>query len=373
MSKINVRAPFHVYTYNEYMSYAEVELRIYTGDISNEPSLANQVLRSTAINNEVTIDISQVLRSYIDDVFSGDYSINPPWCNVLLIVYDSDGIEIAGSNTTYSVFEGFPYFELGTNAQLNDVVMMSNNTIIANDYYPIEVPVYVKDYDVTVDYYSKGILEYTSTKTFVDNSDQVVQYTSNSVGDIDMFVSRVTLDGGVVEAKECVKDAYDDYYSSMDVDYIVVSYNGIEEIIPVKEVEECKYSTYKVTFKNLYGVWQDLWFFKRSDLSITTKSEEYNSQVLSGGQYSTNRHQYKTFIKNGREKLSLNSGYYPEDYNSVFRELQLSEQAYVTYDGQVLPVNIKDGQFAYKTKLNEKLISYSIELDFAFDKINNIR
>jgi hypothetical protein len=42
-------------------------------------------------------------------------------------------------------------------------------------------------------------------------------------------------------------------------------------------------------------------------------------------------------------------------------------------DGNVLPVNVSDSSFSYKTSLNDKLINYTIKIDFAFDTINNIR
>ena len=71
--------------------------------------------------------------------------------------------------------------------------------------------------------------------------------------------------------------------------------------------------------------------------------------------------------------MDLNTGYYPEDYNDVFKEMQLSEDAWIEIDNQIIPVNITDSSFSYKTSLNDKLINYTIKIDFAFDTINNIR
>jgi len=375
MSKINARSPYLLYYTDELLNNVIVNLKIWSGSSSNVPAEYTQVLASTAINKEVTMDISQIVRSYIDDVFNGVYEIDVKFCKIEYFMYDVDGNVIETSSVINDIYEGYSYFEEGTNAGLNDLVMMSNNVIVTNDHYPITIPILAQSSGVTLEYYSKGVLEYTDVKYLGGGSStDKVQYSTNSIGDIDVFTSGVIQDGGVVESPDCVEEVYDSYYSNMDVDYINVSYAGeIVETIQVKEIEECKYNTYKVIFKNKYGVWQDLWFFKRADVSLKTKSEEYTSNVITGGSYDINRHQYNTFAKNGRETIKLNSGFYPEAYNEVFRQLQLSEQVYLDYEDKVLPVNIKDGDFVFKTSLNEKMINYTVTLDFSFNKINNIR
>ena len=93
---------------------------------------------------------------------------------------------------------------------------------------------------------------------------------------------------------------------------------------------------------------------------------------MSGLSYSVSDHQYKNLFKGGREKLTINSGFYPESYNDVFRQLLLSEDCWIEYKNQTLPVNISDSNKKFKTNLMDKLISYQLELDFAYDKINTI-
>jgi hypothetical protein len=106
---------------------------------------------------------------------------------------------------------------------------------------------------------------------------------------------------------------------------------------------------------------------------MSTKSESYKNNLIKNGSYDTNRHQYRTFNKVGRKKIKLSSGYYPESYNEVFEEMSLSEYIYITIDGVIRPVVLKDGEFAFKKKVNEKLINYTISLDYGFDAINTVR
>ena len=51
----------------------------------------------------------------------------------------------------------------------------------------------------------------------------------------------------------------------------------------------------------------------------------------------------------------------------------LSEQVWIKKDGEILPINVKTSSLTYKTSVNDRLINYTIEFDYAFDKINNIR
>jgi hypothetical protein len=60
----------------------------------------------------------------------------------------------------------------------------------------------------------------------------------------------------------------------------------------------------------------------------------------------------------------------------VIKQLLLSEQVFLTKltDTElVLPIIPKTSNVTYKTTLNDRLVQYTIEFDYAFDKINTIR
>ena len=379
MNKINTKAPYFIYYTEPLLDSVVVNLYIYSGKESNFFSgtgVEAVRLFSSAINDEVTFEVSDIIDGYIDDKFNGDYKSNNLWIRYSLTstTTTSSGFSSEQSVlTNLMAYDGFPYATDGANAQLSSVVMQSNNTIIANDYDAINIPIDANNHDVTITYYNKGDVQYTETLTSSDESDEIIQYSTNSIGDYKKFKSRVELDGGVVEAKSCLEASYQDFYSVVDTDYIEVSYNGLKESITVKEIEECKYTPYKVVFKNKFGAWQDLWFFKRSDLSLSTKSETYKSNVIKQGGYSISEHQDRIYSKNGKEKLKLNTGFYPESYNEVFTQLSLSQQVYIDYNEQILPINVKTSSMKFKNNVNDKLINYSIEVEFSFDKINSRR
>ena len=69
----------------------------------------------------------------------------------------------------------------------------------------------------------------------------------------------------------------------------------------------------------------------------------------------------------------MNTGFILEDAVSTVEELFLSENVYIRFDGKTLPVIPKSKSFVQKTNLNDKLINYTVQFEFAFNLINNVR
>ena len=60
-------------------------------------------------------------------------------------------------------------------------------------------------------------------------------------------------------------------------------------------------------------------------------------------------------------------------FNSAIEELFLSEACWIRWQGQTLSVIPKTKSLELKTSLNDKLANYTVEFEFAFNKINNVR
>jgi hypothetical protein len=151
-----------------------------------------------------------------------------------------------------------------------------------------------------------------------------------------------------------------------------------DTIITLKKVNECKFSPLNVIFYNKYGALQNLWYFKKSITNINITSEKFKNNILdienSGGtpSYSLSKHQEKKFMANGKESITMNTGFYPQSYNEVVRQKMLAEQVWVDDLSNVLPINLKSNSLQFKKSVNDKLITYTVQFDYAFDKINNI-
>ena len=378
MSKINVRSPYFIYdnsTFNSAaLQSATLYLWIYTGNsIIEFQSSATYSLFSEAVDGEVTFEISELIRDYIDNNFDGNYDSNIVWVNWSMgRLYVGGTTPISTGQQTLAAFDGYGYFEEGSNPQNDSIVLQSNDFIYTNDLSSITIPVHVSE-NVDVTYLKNNEPIFTKTLTASTNSADQIQYVSNSSLGYEAFYNRVITDGGTIESLGCVKEIADDYHDDLDADEIYVAKLGGVEVIKIEEIKECKYNPYKITFVNKFGALQDIWFFKRSNLSMETTEESYKANIVSGGTYSINSRQKTVFDKKGVERLQLNTGFYPESYNEVFRQLSLSEELWITYENNVLPVTLLSSELTYKTSLNDKLINYTMDVEFAFNKINNIR
>jgi len=371
MSKINVRSPYFINIPTSATATATLKLRIYEGNLSTSISGFQYEITSTAINSSITFEISELVRDYIENNFDGDYTNSAKW---LRYQYTwSDGSTGGGASSDAAIFDGYGYFEDGSNPQNLQSALQSNTTIFTNDFANINIPIHVTE-DTTVSYLKDGEIIFTKDLVYSTNSADQVQYVQNSSLDADVFKKRVdAIADTTVEAFNCVKNIASDVYQEFDADSIYIDKGGVIEVIKIEEVEECKYNPYKVTFVNKFGALQDLWFFKRSNLSLQTKEESYKANIVTDGTYSINSRQKTVFNKTGMERLQLNTGFYPESYNEVFRQLTLSEEVWIEYDGNTLPITVLSSSLNYKTSVNDKLINYTIDVEFANNKINNIR
>ena len=379
MSKINVRSPYFITdnstggTNSSSLVSANLSIKIYSGSSSTSMSNAQYLISSTAVDGSVTFEVSELVRDYIENSFDGDYTGSVKWFNYTIFrVYEND-VPTTTAVETLSVFDGYGYFEDGANPQNLQSALQSNTTIFTNDFANINIPIHVTE-DTTVSYLKDGEIIFTKDLVYSTNSADQVQYVQNSSLDADVFKKRVdAITGTTLEAFNCVKNIASDVYQEFDADSIYIDKGGVIEVIKIEEVEECKYNPYKVTFVNKFGVLQDLWFFKRSNLSLNTQQESYKANIVTDGTYSINSRQKTVFNKTGVEKLQLNTGFYPESYNDVFRQLTLSEEVWINYDGDTLPITVMSSSLNYKTSVNDKLINYTIDVEFANNKINNIR
>ena len=378
MSKINARSPYYIYDTVSGLITDRIDVYIYTGTqgvgatFNDRPSEPTYSLYSNAIDNKVTFEISELVRDYFNNDFDGDYATDNYWVDYE--VYRSTASVPTFTSTGWvqlSGFYGYGFFEEGVNPQNNSGLLQTNTKIIKLDDAPAVIPVDTSK-TTQVTYELNGSQVYTKAIVSSTESDEQIEYVTNGVNGADEYEDRVIQDGGTFEDSICLQKFIDDF-TLFDFDTIYVDTTDGVIKLTVENVEECKYQPYKVTFVNKFGAYQDIWFFLVSKESLSTKKEEYKRNTVSNGTYNISKHQTKVLTKNGTEQITLNTGYYPEEYNEVFKEMQLSEDCWIEINSQTLPINISGTSFAYKTHLNDKLINYTIEIDFAFDTINNIR
>ena len=242
------------------------------------------------------------------------------------------------------------------------------------------------DQDVYVNFMKNDKILYTDTITlggaFVGANNPHSQIARTF--DYDSFLNRVNQDDGTIEESKCYTDFFEEYKID-DVDKIHVVYEDNVHIINVKTVEECKYNPYRITFRNRFGVMEDLWFFKKSTVSMSVKGEEFRANQLTsrvnareipllGYQNTPITRSSQEYNKNGVETVTLNSGFVDEALNESFKQLMLSEEVELyDFNNDVRSaVKVKDSELKLKTSTNDKLINYTIEVEMSNSIIDNI-
>ena len=374
-TKINVRSPYYIRKTGTGVTSFTLNLYIWTGASTPVPTTAAYTLTKDALPYAAggagafyaTFEVSELIRDYIEINFNGDYTSYAVWVN--------DG------TTTRIAVDGYGYFEEGANAELSRTKMISNKVIWRPDDENIRVPVFGEEQlDVVFAYQGNEVNTYNYTAT--TNTNAIIRYPSASGSvSVDNFQQSVLDDGGTYEFNPRLA-AFENVVDVNAVDEVrIYKYTAGEiedayESIKVRTMHCDKYPDRKVTFVNKLGALQDVYFFAKEVESINSKSEEYKSNVMDLEALTYSGHQYRTMNVQGKESITLNTGFVSEDYNEVLKQMMLSEQVWLTKTDDitfVYPVTPKTQSLTYKTSLNDKLVSYTVTFDYAFDKIQNIR
>jgi len=390
---INTRSPFYIKVSDSTLATATLQLYIYEGAKDTTPDAADLKYTVTKSelenNNQVVFEISELIRDYIDVKYDGEYDSYCVWANAVITATQSTGAPVSSPTVFPSDYanqfiavDGYGYFEEGVNPEPSRSLLQSNEIMYRPEDGNINIPIFAEDTN-SVAYYNNGVIVRSQTISDNDNTNQKIQYISVS-GNSDnaTYEERVLEDGGTLESSKCLEQ-FLNYLDIGKVDEIVVGYDtdagSAAHIIKVRNLDCSIYDPIRVTFVNKYGALQDLWFDKKSINSIEVQSSDYKSSVMnfsSNPTYDTSAHQNRVLDLVGKESITMNTGYIDESFNEVFRQLMLSEQVWMTRltdKEEVLPLRPKTQSLQFKTRTNDKLVNYTVEFDFAFDKINTIR
>ena len=323
-----------------------IKLYIYSGTegVYTDSDLKYTISKDRiSTNSNITIEIANLVRDYLDTTFNDDYLGFTKWVTVSQTLYDSEtGLEYnQGASpvvNSYLALDGYGYFEDEINPQLSTNALYSSNNMYLPEGTAGKFPIFSEGV-------GKVIIDSVTTEiTDSTNSNQKIQYLT-------------------IPANSNSIEIYD------------IDDATLLKTVTVNNVCEPKFTPYKVTFINKLGALQDLYFFKKSTETFSVTDEKYkrNNIVASTISYNTYSGQQQRQNVNGTTSLSLNTGYVKEDFNSAIEELFLSENAWIRFEGKTLPIIAKTKSYTEKTVLNDRLINHTVDFDFAFNKINNVR
>jgi len=388
-TKINIRSPYYVKVSNGSLASATMELFIYTGTFTTDKGTAKYTITKNEIgtNNYVVFEIAELVRDYLDIEFNGEYDSQTVWVEADIELFsgiNGGGSSLGTTSTDYIAFDGFGYFEEGINAELSRTYLQSNKEIFRPSDFNTRVPVFTEDTD-SVSFLYKGEVKRVQVVTSSTNTNAQIDYITVSGSDnTDAYKERVLADGGTFEDNSLLQA----FLNAVDiglVDELYINSDSGTEVIKIRTEPCSKYEPYKVTFVNKFGALQDMFFSLKSIQSLTTTGETYKANAVDFGTltYDTYKPQVAQYNKLGKESITLNTDYVSEQYNEVIKQLMMSEQVWLTRlddpapDSNnletVLAVIPKTQSVTYKTSLNDRLVQYTVDFDYAFDKINTVR
>jgi len=403
----------------------QITMYVFAGSSASTPASPSYSISKTAVNNQVIVEVSDLIREVLAPSFSKDsittisestsgeavwckleiagtwlsYPSTSPTADTLIDAHSflvTDGYDDYTEQATSNVAEYRYLTSAATPYSTNTSVtsrLIADRTFQVYESFSQSLPIYYDDLAnvVGVEYEINGGSYYYEISDFISGGYTSTQSTRKIVyipfgvpniasfvgvtptgsyvikvvgaNEFEEYVERVAAGGGVLEAETCLTDAilalggviYDPYY----VDIIC----------------EPKYTPVQVAFTNKEGVMDTLTFFKRSNRTGNFTNESYMPQISPDAVTAIDltKPQFKQFLVNSTETLSLNTGWVEEQYDEAMRQLLLSERVIVYDGGTKIAANPQRGGVTYQKEVNDKTINYTLSFDIAYNKLNNIR
>lgn len=391
MNIINARSPYFITVNEDAQLGSKIELFIWNNPDSKPitPTYTFSKKVPSLIQTENTYNISSFINQSIENISVAD-SVDDIYVNVSVNIYKEfpvgiysliDTQDFIGVNGYNTFLDG--YNKINTNKK---IVVLNNNLKKINYNRSVDYPfvnvfidsvlgdklelnytdvrgrnlvniVLLATTDAAVKKMFKIPLTTSSIKFDVQNKLEIKYSISATSEIISLFKIRTLADGANFEAETCLKDSLD-----LLTDDTIINFN-----YDVISVCENKYTPVVCSFINKFGGWEFLTFFKTQTNSIDVKSTDYKFTTESIN-YNPLIGQNKSFNTNGSQVVKLNTGLIDEIDNETIQDLMLSET--ILLDNK--PVILKTKSNLLKTDLNEKIINYTMEFQYAYNLINDI-
>lgn len=343
LRKLFIRSPYIITIDKAGQINAKIEVFLWNKG-SSEPTTPNYTVTKpvpSAEKRPLSFNVSNFAKEFIKPI-SAEVITSPTitnasnWCYMRVKEYSNNNLE---RNTLFICLNGYTSYMGGVNQINNDLIVPLFDPSIPLQYnQSANVSVFIDE-----DFWQFPVVNGQNT------------LDTNSTAIVSQFQSNVIKDGGTFEAFDCCVNT--------------ISGLGVQEDITFQAEQVCepKYDPVVCTFVNQFGGWQYLTFFKAKKENIQVERKDYNL-MQANVNYNPLIGQKKQFNQQGKRNITLNTGYVSESYFSLIQDLMLSNK--ILLDNT--PVIIKSSQSDVKTSLNEKLINYEIEFEYAFGLINDV-
>jgi hypothetical protein len=345
---IFARSPYIV-TINEVAQIeTKIEIFLWNGNTTPMPASPAYTLskKIPSSNAPATYyDISPYIKEYIDhntlqSVTTGN-PVTPAtqWCWVGLKIYKKVStifIQV-GLTQTRRAFDGFGYYTDGYNADLGYVHLS-----------PVDSTYYLDGTGNTGHITIEGAFGHSITYTNLSTgATQFSTLNTSNVNDWAKVYPTYLNDGNLVE---------------------ISNGSGVIWSATFRPKEECKYTPVRCDFVNRFGAWQTEWFYKASSTAISMENTEYNLMQSTYPNYSIQEGQRKMFNTNLKQQIKVNTDWVNETFSETIKQLMASER--ILLDKSPVKINTKSTEL-FKS-INNHMINYQLEFEYAYDLINSV-
>jgi hypothetical protein len=342
---IFVRSPYIVTQSGTANDAIRAELFLWN-DPDSIPSTATYTLSKpipSSLITQVHFDISPYCREYIShstftEVTADTTAPVGEYCYCYVKVYKNGVLQTGGGSYTAELiaFDGFSWYEDGYNTG------------------------YVKGFLNDGTYY---VSDTGGCGGVYYHDDQAVTWTAVYVGLTTGGAGTTITLGETVGYIPYVHSSYVGEGNTLTIkrDGVTVSTYRFEEIC------EGKFTVLDCDFVNKYGAWQRLVFFKASSESMEMSNTEY-FLMPSNINYTVTDNRKQVFNVNGQRSIKCNTGWVPEAYKEVIKELMMSERILIDNE----PVKLKTKSTQLFKHLNDNNINYELEFEYSHNMLNYV-
>ena len=376
MSKIiNTRSPFYTKISADPLSSVELKVYIWTGLTTDRPASPNYTLTKSELdnNNYVVFEVSELLRDYLYTEY---------YTEAQDVIWVQWSYKIDSGSHTFGDYhlgvDGFGYFEEGINPRTSiDPQDTSFTPMLLQDNLTVY---YIKGEDIKLPIWAETepLIDFTFTGGAGVQWETVDDFWNNYEATWNSSLDDVQIiDNGNSNQKiQYVGIFPTDGIETGDTAIITATIGNPQSVsVTFKELCELKYTPVRIIFYNKYGAIQDIWASKKSTKSLNQTSESYNRNIinLDSLSYSTYKHTDMRFDVKGQESITVSTAYLDETVNEPMKQLLMSEQVWLEIGNDTYPVVLTTSSVQEKTSVNDKLVAYTFEFNFAYGKIQNVR
>jgi hypothetical protein len=400
----------------------ELEIYVWTGAVGSRPASPHITINRTTgfgSNTTHTTDISSLIADQLNtsiaklfnDSILSEQNGRIAWVQIDYSVSYNSGSTDTDSSDIFQVIEGYSYFDEGANYEFSTGILSPTSDQNTYEYNVEMMPVYLNNYGdslaIVYSYRDRviadgGIVEslqcanigWRTLRILLDDGNkydyemtEAQLYGTQAEDRIKLIPSGVAnLKNWLVGQGSSLDVVNSDWYKIQLLD----TFENVHDERKFYPTCEVKYTPIQLAYISKYGTWNYATFFKRSEETIDKTSQEYRTITgkVTDGEYGYSLHNpmYKKYNTNAKRRLTINSGFVDEAFKEVMEQILLSEyvlvvaNSTVTKDGSTytytanngtIAANVSTNSLTKKTKVNDKLIEYTLDLEYAFDELNS--